>query len=292
MKLIPLKRLFISLLFLLATLSDVSSARPFQQPPFRSMTIVIDPGHGGKFHGASGKYSREQDVALQVALRLGKAIEENLKDVKVIFTRTTDTEFGDLLSQDLKNRIDIANRAKADLFISIHCNSMPNNRYISGYTRNSKGKRVPVYKYESGSATKGTETLLAGFNRLGEQDVAIRENGLPDEGSKDDPEMFDPNDPESVILFEMTKNAFRKQSINLASLIQDQYVATGRINRGVKEQPLMVLQRAGMPAVLTEIGFISNPQEEDYINSEAGQNEIVTCILNAVQAYKRMLEAE
>ncbi len=236
-------------------------------------TIVIDAGHGGKDGSTHGAFSREKNVTLEVALKLGKAIEAKLPDVKVIYTRTDDSY------PELYERIKLANREKADLFISIHCNSMPLIWY--------KGKRIPDPR------SRGTETFVAGFNRLDEQDVALRENAsiLLEKDYKSNYGGFDPNDPESYIIFSLMKNAFRDQSIKLASLVQDEYVKRGRVNRGVKEQGLAVLQRAGMPAILTEIGFISNPDEEKYINSDDGQSEIVEDILNAIVNYKKQVES-
>lgn len=287
----PLKRLIICLITLFLTLPLVSFVNNSKIPPYRIHTIVIDAGHGGELHGASGKYSREQDVTLKVAMLLGKAIEENLKDVKVIYTRTTDMQFSSVLSQDLKERINIANRAKADLFIAIHCNSMPSDRVVVGHKKNSKGRSVPIYAYRENTTTKGTETFLSGSKRLGAQDAVLKEYG---EFSEDDAKEDDASasSDEMSIMLSLMKNNFRLQGIALATFIQDEYIATGRISRGVKEQDIAVLRNAAMPAVLTEIGFISNPEEEDYINSEAGQNEIVGCLLRAIQAYKKQTEAE
>ncbi|WP_207425375.1 N-acetylmuramoyl-L-alanine amidase [Pedobacter sp. SYSU D00535] len=260
-------RLFFTVLSLTIIASEISFAVDTPPSPYRIKTIVVDAGHGGKDGTTRGLIAREKDVALQVALRLGKIIEENLKDVKVVYTRTEDVFI------PLYERIGLANRVKADLFISIHCNSMPSSM------RNR-------------TAVKGTETFVAGFNRLNEQDVALKENAsiLLEQNYKDNYDGYDPNDPASVIVFSLMKNAFRDQSIKLASLMQEEYVATGRVNRGVKEQGLAVLQRAAMPAVLTEIGFISNPQEEEYMVSEYGQNEIANCLLKAIQAYKKQVE--
>lgn len=258
---------------------------------YKIKTIVLDPGHGGKDGSTRGEYSTEKDVALKTALRLGKLIEEQIKDVKVIYTRTDDTFI------PLYERIALANNAKADLFISIHCNDMPvyATRYISGYTRNKKGKKVPVYKtrYSKSTSTRGTETFVSGSGRINEQDAAIkRENAaiFLEDNYKDNYEGFNPDDPESAIILSLMKNTFRTQSLKLAKLVQDQYVAVGRVNRGVQEKSLAVLARAGMPAILTEIGFISNPAEEDYMNSESGQQEITMCILKAIQAYKNSVE--
>ncbi|WP_425413791.1 N-acetylmuramoyl-L-alanine amidase family protein [Pedobacter glucosidilyticus] len=230
--------------------------------------IVIDAGHGGEDGATRGLFSKEKDVALQVALKLGKAIEAKLPDVKVIYTRKTD------VFVKLYDRIGIANREKADIFISIHCNSMP-------------------YNYKNRAAVRGTETLVSGFGRIDEQDAALRENAsiLLEKDYKNNYEGFDPRDPESYIIFSLMKNTFREQSIKLASLLQEEYKKSGRISRGVKEQSLAVLAKAGMPAILTEIGFISSPEEEKYINSDEGQNEIVSNILNAIITYKKQIES-
>ncbi len=256
--------------------------------PYRIRTIVIDAGHGGHDGATMGQYSREKDVALTVALRLGKAVEENLKDVKVVYTRSTDVFI------PLYERIGLANRIKADLFISIHLNSMGYKKVVSHYKKDSRGRKIPVYKSVRVTSTRGTETFVSGFGRLDEQDVVMRENGsiLLEKDYKENYDGYDPKDPESIILLSLMKNAFREQSIKLASFMQDEYSSSGRIDRGVKEQSLAVLARAGMPAVLTEIGFVSNPEEEDYMNSEAGQQQIVNNLLKAIQTYKKQAELE
>ncbi|KQC01074.1 N-acetylmuramoyl-L-alanine amidase [Pedobacter sp. Hv1] len=258
---------------------------------YKIKTIVIDAGHGGKDGSTRGLYSTEKDVALKTALRLGKLIQDNVKDVKVIFTRSDDTFI------PLYERIKMANNAKADIFISIHCNDMPvkATRYISGYTKNKKGKKVPVYKtrYAKSTSTRGVETFVSGFGRVDEQDEAIkRENAaiFLEDNYKENYDGFNPDDPESAIILSLMKNTFRTQSLKLAKMIQDEYVSVGRVNRGVQEKSLAVLARAGMPAILTEIGFISNPDEENYMNSEEGQSEITNCILKAILAYKQSVE--
>jgi N-acetylmuramoyl-L-alanine amidase len=288
MKNIPLiryKYVIVVFLFLTNTFSFGKSIDP---NPYKIKTIVVDAGHGGTDGATRGVFSKEKDIALQIALRLGKAIEENLKDVKVVYTRTTDVFI------PLYERIGIANRVKADIFISIHCNSMPIKKVISGYKKDSRGRKVPIYKTVQSTSTKGTETFVSGFGRLDEQDVVMRENEsiLLEKDYKDNYEGYDPKDPESIILLSLMKNAFREQSIKLASFIQDEYSQSGRIDSGVKEQSLAVLAKAGMPAVLTEIGFVSNPEEEEYMNSELGQNEIVTNLLKAIQTYKKQAEFE
>lgn len=234
--------------------------------PAKPITIVLDAGHGGKDGSTRGVYSKEKDVALSVALALGENIQREIPNAKVIYTRTEDVFI------PLYERIDIANRAHADLFISIHCNSMPSNM---------RGRTL----------TNGVETFVSGSGRMGEQDVAIRENAsiLLEKDYKENYEGYNPNDPESFIILSLMKNGFRRQSIKLATLIQSQYVSAGRVNRGVKEQSLAVLARAGMPAVLTEIGFISNPEEEDYMNSPEGRREIVQNITTAITEYKNQM---
>ena len=290
MKNIPLNRAKQILIVLISILSLLTIDNQLFAQQYKIKTIVLDAGHGGKDGSTRGNYSTEKDVALKTALRLGKLIEENLKDVKVVYTRTEDVFI------PLYERIALANNEKADLFISIHCNDMPvyPQRYVSGYTRR-KGKKVPIYKtrYSKSTSTRGTETFVSGSGRIDEQDEAIkRENAaiFLEENYKENYEGFDASDPESAIILSLMKNTFRTQSLKFAKYIQDQYVAVGRINRGVQEKSLAVLARAGMPAVLTEIGFISNPNEEDYMNSEAGQIEITNCILKAIQAYKSSVE--
>ena len=293
MKKIPLRRHFYALLSFLFIAPLVSFTINSNTGLYRIKTIVIDAGHGGKDGATKGIYSREKDVALKVALRLGHYIEENMKDVKVVYTRSTDVFI------PLFERISLANRIKADIFISIHCNSMPitTRRVITSYKKDSRGRRrIPVYSTirKQSTSTRGTETFVSGFGRLDEQNVVLRENAsiLLEEDYKENYEGYDPKDPESIIMLSLMKNAFREQSIKLATFMQDEYVKAGRINRGVKEQSLAVLAKAGMPAVLTEIGFISNSSEEEYMNSDEGQNEIVTNLFTAIKTYKKQVELE
>ncbi|WP_256006647.1 N-acetylmuramoyl-L-alanine amidase family protein [Pedobacter deserti] len=254
---------------------------------YKVKTIVIDAGHGGNKPGARGSFSVEKDVALQVALKLGRKIEEELPDVKVLYTRKTDVDV------DFYKRAALANDNHADLFISIHCNSMPNRRVITGYKRLKSGKKTPVYGYVKNTTTRGTETFVAGSHRLNEQDAAIRENEdiKLEKNYKENYNGYDPKDPETFIILSLFKNLFRDKSLKLARLIQDNYRNDDkRVDRGVKEQGLLILQRCGLPAVLTEIGFISHPEEEKYINSEAGQAEIVNSIFKAIKTYKKETE--
>jgi len=243
--------------------------------------IVLDPGHGGHDSGAVGKKSKEKDIALQVALKLGKRIQKELPGVKVLYTRTTD------VYPKLYERPALANKNHADLFISIHCNSAGTTKRR---VKNSRGKYYTTNVLNT--SAKGTETLVLGFSRTGDQDVAIRENAsiLLEENYEENYGGFDPKDPSSYIIFSLMKRKFREQSIRLASYMQDQFSGSSRVDRGVKEQSLAVLATAGMPAVLTEIGFISNPTEEQFMMSAQGQESIVSNLFNAINTYRKSVE--
>jgi N-acetylmuramoyl-L-alanine amidase len=248
--------------FLLAVLMLTSLQPVFSQNGYQVKTIVIDAGHGGGKPGARGAFSTEKSIALEVALKLGKKFEREMPDVKVLYTRKTDVDV------DFYKRAAVANDAKADLFISIHCNSVAGRNKV----------------------TKGTETFVAGMHRINEQDVAIRENAdiKLEKNYKQNYNGYDPSDPETFIILSLFKNKFRDKSMEIARLIQHHYTnVDNRVNRGIKEQGILILQRCGMPAVLTEIGFISNPEEERYMNSASGQEEIVNSIYNAVKIYKK-----
>lgn len=234
----------------------------------RPFTVVLDPGHGGDKPGAEGRYSQEKNIVLDVAKKLKIELENKL-GATVLLTRTTDVDV------PFRTRSEIANKNHADIFISIHANSANTTR-----TRNPQ--------------VRGTETLVLGFHRISEQDVAIRENAdmlLEDNYQENNADLgdFDPKDPSSYIVFKVMRRQYRDRSIRLASLIQNEFVKTDRPNRGVKEQGLAVLARASMPAVLTEIGFISSPSEEEYMMSENGQTEIVSNLFDAIKNYKEAL---
>ncbi len=252
-----------------------------QGGPRKLKTIVLDPGHGGHDSGAVGRQSKEKDIALQIALKLGKKIEREFPGIKVIYTRTTD------VYPKLYERPALANKHHADLFISIHCNS---GGASSRRVKNSRGKYVTQRVLNT--SAKGTETLVLGFSRTGDQDVAIRENAsiLMEDNYKENYGGFDPKDPSTYIVFSLMKRKFREQSIRLASYMQDQFQNSNRTDRGVKEQSLAVLATAGMPAVLTEIGFISNPDEERFMMSSAGQESIVNDLFNAINTYRKSIE--
>ena len=257
-------------IFLICTASSFQTvSQETSQPPKKTFTVVIDPGHGGAALGAVGRKSKEKDIVLEVSQKLKKELEEKY-GINVLLTRNTDVDV------PFRTRSEIANKNHADLFISIHANSA-----------NSARHRKPQ--------VTGTETLVLGFHRMNEQDVAIRENAdmlLEENYEENNADLvgFDPKDPSSYIVFKVMKRQHRDRSIRLAALIQNEYVAANRNNRGVKEQGLAVLARASMPAVLTEIGFISSPSEEDYMLSSEGQAEIVKNIADAIKNYKTAVE--
>lgn len=240
--------------------------------------VVIDPGHGGRIPGAYGSISAEKDIVLQVSKKLKEAIEKEMPGVKAMLTRDTDIDV------PFHERTALANKNHADLFISIHCNSANSEKRVRG--KNGRYVTQTIRRPQ----VSGTETFVCGFNRLqrGESEVAVRENAdiLFEENYQENYGGFDPNDPSTYIIFSLMKRTYRDKSIRFATYIQNEYVKKGRPNRGVQELSLAVLASAAMPAVLTEIGFISNPEEEKFMLSENGQAEIVGNLVDAIKHYK------
>ncbi|MDB4927178.1 N-acetylmuramoyl-L-alanine amidase [Mucilaginibacter sp.] len=260
---------------------------------FKLKTIIIDPGHGGKptgtghfSHGASGSFSTERGVTLAIGLKLQKAIEKELNNVKAVLTRTTEEDVS------WERRSEIANENKGNLFISLHCNSLSDRR-VREVVGHRHGK--PVYNTVSvpNRSGKGVLMLVYGLHRTKEEEKAIKQNQL-EGGESEDAEMnagFDPNDPESIILINQYKSKFRQGSIHLANLINTEFVETdGRPSEGIREQGVLVLCHSAMPAVLVETGYINNPDDEAYLNSEKGQDEIVSSIVRALKYYKDEVE--
>jgi N-acetylmuramoyl-L-alanine amidase len=262
-------------IFILFAAFLASSFIPIIKPTFTIRTVVIDAGHGGKDPGCHGDKYKEKDVALAVALKLGNYIEENMKDVKVVYTRKTD------VFVELQERAEIANRAKADLFICIHCNS--------ACVRDKKLKR-DVCNEEA----NGAETYVMGIkNEKGKLDIAKRENSaiLLEDNYVKKYNGFDPNSDESYIIMSMFNDVYLTQSLSFASKVQHQYgTKTGRVDKGVKRASLWVLWRTYMPSVLTEIGFLTNPEEEHFLGSAKGQDYIASGIFRAFREYKDELE--
>ncbi len=221
---------------------------------------MIDPGHGGRDPGALGRNSMEKDIVLAIGLKLGQYIEENLPEVNVIYTRKTD-EF-----VKLYRRAQIANENNADLFISLHCNS----------------SRV--------KSTYGTETYVMGLHRSqANLEVAKRENAaiLYEDDYEETYDGFDPYSPEANIIFTLYQNAYLENSLDMASLVQQQFSErANRVDRGVKQAGFLVLYQITMPGILVEAGFLSNPAEEKFLMSETGQAYIASAIFRAFREYK------
>ena len=228
----------------------------------KRFTLVIDAGHGGNDAGAVGKITKEKTINLNVALAFGKLVEQNCPDVKVIYTRKTDVFI------PLHTRADIANKNKADLFISIHTNALP-----------------------KGHISRGLETYTLGMHRAADNlAVAKRENEviLYEKDYKQRYQGFDPNSSESYIMFEFMQDHNMAQSVELAKFVQRRTcAAAGRQNKGVKQAGFLVLRETSMPSCLIELGFISTPDEEQYLNSATGVSELGRGIYQAFVDYKR-----
>jgi N-acetylmuramoyl-L-alanine amidase len=232
----------------------------------QTFVVVIDAGHGGHDPGASGKISKEKDINLHVALLLGKLIQTNCPDVKVVYTRRKD-EF-----IPLDRRAAIANNAQANLFISIHTNSLPKGKsHISGASTWTLG----LAKSEENLEVAKRENAVI----LYESDYQTRYAG------------FNPNSAESYIIFEFMQDKYMSQSVHLASLIQQEFRTTcRRTDRGVHQAGFLVLKASAMPGILIELGFISNPEEERYLNSEKGSQTLANGIYQAFLTYKQEQE--
>lgn len=243
------------LLIALCFLAQSLCAKPF--------TVVIDAGHGGKDPGAVGRVAREKDLNLDVALRLGKLIQNGYdpQDVRVVYTRDKD------IFIPLQGRADIVNRAGADLFICIHTNSAENK------------------------SVTGAETFVLGTEKMDKNlDVAMRENAVMklEADYQTTYQGFDPNSVDSYIMFEMMQNNYMDQSLRYATSLQRLFSDTlQRADRGVRQAAFWVLLKSACPSVLVEMGFISNRDEELYLNSEEGKQQMANAMLNAFQSFYR-----
>jgi len=248
-------------LFIGVIISEYSFSSEQRTKNEKTMVVVIDPGHGGKDPGAVNKGIREKDVVLGIGLKLGKLLNDNYSDVKVVFTRSTDVFI------PLIERSRIANRNKADLFISIHANHCGT------------------------PSTRGTETFVLGLHRSADNlEVAKKENSviLLEEDYKENYEGFDPNLSESYIMFELVQDIYMDQSLSFADAIQNQFRTrlSSTLNRGVKQAGFLVLRQSSMPSVLIESGFLSNQAEANFLKSSEGQQNIATSIFEAFRKFK------
>ncbi len=229
-------------------------------------TVVIDPGHGGKDPGAVYGNAREKEIVLDIALKLGNYIQTSFPDVKIVYTRDKD------VFVPLYQRAAIANKNDADLFISIHVNAV------------SRGN------------AQGTETYILGQHRTSENlEVAKKENSviLLEADYKTTYEGFDPNSPESYIMFELVQDEYLEQSAMLASAIQDQFrERVQRVDRSVKQAGFLVLRQISMPGILVEAGFLSHPAERNFLQSNNGRDYLASAMFRAFRDYKRKIEAK
>jgi len=255
----------IGLTALLIAITLLNSSTTFPPKNLKKFVVVIDAGHGGKDPGNSGKVAKEKNIALKISLKLGAYIEKNMPDVKVVYTRKDDRYIG------LDERADIANKAKADLFICIHANSHTTTKPY------------------------GTETFVMGHHKDdGNLEVAKRENSviLMDENYEERYEGFDPKSPESYILFTLIQNAYQESSLKFAQKVEDQFKnRVGRVSRGVKQAGFVVLWKTTMPSVLVEAGFLSNSEEEKFLNTDEGQELMASGIYRAFKDYKSEVES-
>ena len=231
-------------------------------------TIVIDAGHGGKDPGCHGNLNNEKQVTLDIALKLGKMLEDSMKDLTVIYTRKTDKFI------ELSQRSRIANDAKADLFMSIHCNA--------------NDKHTP----------HGTETYVMGLHKSeGNLAVSKRENKsiLLEEDYKDNKDYggFDPNSPIAHIIFSLYQHAYLAQSLNVAAKVEKQFKTRQNLkSRGVKQAGFLVLWRTSMPSVLVETGFLTNENDRKYLESDSGRLEVSYSLYSAIKEHKKSLRAK
>jgi N-acetylmuramoyl-L-alanine amidase len=255
----------LSLLLLLLPAAVIVPQKPVNQ----IKTIVIDAGHGGLDPGCNGANEIwEKAVTLSIALKLGKFLEDSLKDVQVLYTRKTDKFV------ELWERPNMANKNKADLFISIHCNSNTN------------------------VTAAGSETYFMGLHKTqGNLDVAKRENAsIKYEANYQSNEKyggFDPNSPEGHIIFSLVQNAFIQQSLRFSTLVENNTVKLSKIkSRGVKQAGFLVLWQTAMPSVLVETGFLTNASDRSYLKTDDGQKNIAKGIYYAIKSYKREIEKQ
>ncbi|MBI3234837.1 MAG: N-acetylmuramoyl-L-alanine amidase [Bacteroidetes bacterium] len=232
----------------------------FKHPQSKTRVIVIDAGHGGHDHGCMYGGANEKDITLSVSLLFGKMLQDSFPDYKIIYTRSSDSFV------ELHERASIANRNSADLFISIHVNASPS---VSAY---------------------GTETYAMGLHKSqGNLSVAKRENSsvLMEKDYQQNYDGFDPNSPEGHIIFSLYQNQFLSQSLSLASLIENQFKASNRYSRGVKQAGFLVLWKTTMPSILIETGYLSNSIERKYLVSSEGQFKTAQSVYEAFKSYTK-----
>jgi N-acetylmuramoyl-L-alanine amidase len=279
---------------------DAGEKSKSQKQPLKR--IVIDPGHGGdaaaakKFYGASGKHMEEKDVGLAIGLKLRDVINAEMPDIEVIMTRTTD------IFDHPAVKANKANTARGDLFISLHCNGMDPIRHseITGYTTKTvkrKGKKVtkkiPEYRtWTTPHPAYGTETYIWGVGKTKDKEEALSENNFNDTAML---KIVQPDDPAMRMINSLRTNEYAQRSRKLAETVEEEFVKSGRFSRGAKQRDdrgIWVLQAVAMPAILIEVGFLSDPAEEEFITSVEGQQQTAEAIVKALKRYRASLEAQ
>jgi N-acetylmuramoyl-L-alanine amidase len=284
---------------------------PNKKPALK--TIVIDAGHGLPNSNAEGKYSNEAQLTLVFALKLSERLKEVLPDCNILLTRTDENLPGGLRDKDLANRwrANFANENHGDLFISTHVNDLEPRyeRKVEGYREENytvtvgKGKKrkrvtktrtVPVYKsYKLSCSRAGTETYIWAVNKYNQKQQSVGSRNDDDQYGEHDTSANYAESPDAKILASLRTKKYFDQSLAIATFVEEEFKKEGRTSYGVKQrnsEGIWVLQATNMPSILVETGFICNFEEEDYLNSEKGQNEITYAIMRAVLRYKQLLE--
>jgi len=302
-----------TLFFFLATAFVLSffSFSSNNEPPKKQKvvrTIIVDAGHGimanGGHNGAKGAYSYEDEICLAVSKELVKKFADEMPEIKIVETRPTEK------ITSLSRRAEIANENKGDLFVCIHVNAALPKKHteVTGYkkvtyytgkgkNRKKKTKDVPVYRtWTTPNPAKGAETYICGAHKTDDKELAVRENApmMQEENYKQSYGDIDPNSPEFIALSLLKTKQYFKRSATLAGFVQDEFAKVGRVDRDVRQRQvgIWVLQATAMPSILVETGYITNREEEDYLNSKEGQKETADCIIKAVKTYIAWMEKQ
>ncbi|MFT3824042.1 MAG: N-acetylmuramoyl-L-alanine amidase [Chitinophagaceae bacterium] len=286
--------LFLGLIICLAPIAMQAQTRPIR-------TIILDAGHGGIKSGTSGLHSLEKNVCLGISLKLGKMIEKEMPEVKLVYIRTADVHV------DNRVRAELANASKGDLYVAIHANAMPKlerKKFIgyktevyytgSGKNKKKRTRKVKKYKtyYVNDVSAKGTETYIWAADRTEAKGDFVAERVSEEDSTEFKPDLNDPTFKAKSLLW--TKRYFDK-SLLLATYVEDEFKKGKRLSRGVKqrnEEGIWILQATAMPSILVESGFLSNPTEENYLNSKKGQEEVATSVFNAIKRYRVATEGK
>jgi len=291
----------LTFILLLAAIWSNPSAGQTRTTGSKIRTIIIDPGHGGTDVGARGEYSTEAQITLQISQKLEEIMKQMLPDTRIVMTRRTD------IYHSVREKANFANTEGGDLFVCVHVNAAPDVRHkeltgyktVTYYTGKGKKKKKhtrqdPVYRtWTTPNPRYGTSTYVYAADRADEKASGI----AADERFESESEVMDvpdPTSPEAVVKARLWSQKFFKGSVRLASMIENEFTAIGRKSLGVlqrNEKGIWVLQATNMPAVLIETGFITNREEEDYLNSKEGQKEMAEAIARAVVNYKTMVDA-